>query len=86
MPLLEAMACSVPVITSNTSACPEIAANAGILVNPLSSEEIKNAITKILQDKNLHDELAKNALERAKDFSWEKCARLHEELFKRFIS
>ena len=83
MPLVEAMACGVPVITSNSTACPEIIANAGILVNPLSSEEIKNAIIKLLQDKNLHDELAKNALERAKDFSWEKTARLHEEIFKR---
>ena len=83
MPLVEAMACGVPVITSNSTACPEIIANAGILVNPLSAEEIKNAIVKLLQDKNLHDELAKNALERAKDFSWEKTARLHEEIFKR---
>jgi len=85
MPLVEAMACGVPVVTSNTTACPEIAANAGVLVNPLSVEEIKNAIEKLLQNKNLHDELSKNALERAKDFSWEKTARLHEEIFKRFI-
>lgn len=85
MPLVEAMACGVPVITSKTTACAEIVANAGILVNPLSSVEIKNAIIKIMLNKKLHDDLAANSLERAKNFSWEKCARLHEEIFKRFV-
>jgi glycosyltransferase involved in cell wall biosynthesis len=85
MPLLEAMACGVPLITSNTTACPEIAGNAGILVDPQSAEAVKEAIRTILADLPLHDELSKNALGRAKDFSWEKTARLHEELFKRQI-
>jgi glycosyltransferase involved in cell wall biosynthesis len=85
MPILEAMACGVPVITSNTTACPEITANAGVLVNPFSVEEIKNAMENLMQNKMLHDELSANALERARDFNWEKCARLHEEIFKRFL-
>ncbi|MDB5228835.1 MAG: hypothetical protein JWN78_3028 [Bacteroidota bacterium] len=85
MPLLEAMACGVPVITSNTTACPEVCDHAGIFVDPLSVSEIQSAIEKIMQDKELHDQLSKNALERTKDFSWEKTARLHEELFKRHI-
>ena len=85
MPLLEAMACGVPVITSNSTACPEITLNAGVFVDAYSVSAIKYAIEKILKDKILHDELSGNALERAKDFSWGKTARLHEEVFKRFI-
>jgi glycosyltransferase involved in cell wall biosynthesis len=85
MPLLEAMACGVPVITSNTTACPEIVRDAGILVDPHSAIELSAAMKNMMQDKALHDSLSKNALERAKDFSWEKTARLHEELFKRHL-
>ena len=85
MPLLEAMACGVPLITSNTTACPEIAGKAGLLVDPLSADDLRASIRKIMEDQNLHDDLSRNALEHAKDFSWEKTARLHEELFKRQI-
>ncbi len=85
MPLLEAMACGVPVITSNVTACPEIAGNAGLLVHPHHTAELSAAMQQIMTDTALHQQLAANALERAKDFSWEKTARLHETLFFRYI-
>lgn len=85
MPLVEAMACGVPVITSNTTACPEIVKDAGIAVDPTSTDALKAAIEKICTDKAWREELSKRALERAKDFSWAKSARLHETLFKQVL-
>jgi glycosyltransferase involved in cell wall biosynthesis len=84
MPLVEAMACGTPVITSNTTACPEIVQDAGLLVDPYSVNEIRQAIEKITTDEALRKTLAARAEERAKDFSWEKTARLHLEVFRRF--
>lgn len=84
MPLLEAMACGVPVITSNSTACKEIASDAAILVNPNEATEIRNAMQLLMNDKNLHDSLSKNALEKASMFSWEKSAFLHAAVFKRY--
>jgi glycosyltransferase involved in cell wall biosynthesis len=85
MPLVEAMACGTPVITSSVSSCPEIVQDAGILVDPYSVPDIKLAIEKLSADPVLRKALSEKALERAKDFSWEKTARLHLEVFKRFI-
>ncbi|MFN8282456.1 MAG: glycosyltransferase family 1 protein [Chitinophagales bacterium] len=84
MPLLEAMACGVPVITSNTSACEEIAKDAAILVNPTKTNEIQAAMQTVMNDKNLHDTLSQNALKKIAAFSWEKSAFLHLEIFKRY--
>jgi glycosyltransferase involved in cell wall biosynthesis len=81
MPLVEAMACGVPVITSNKTACPEIVKDAGLFVQPESVEDLQRALEKICTDKELRDSLAQHALERAKDFSWAKSARLHETVF-----
>ena len=85
MPLLEAMACGVPIITSNSTACPEITGNAGLFIDPHSTSELKDAMQKLMADAVLHKQLSENALERAKGFSWEKTARLHETLFLRSI-
>lgn len=74
IPLLEAMACGTPVVTSKITSLPEIAAGAGLLVNPENPEDIAEAIEKILNDKNLKSELISKGLERVKNFSWEKCA------------
>jgi glycosyltransferase involved in cell wall biosynthesis len=84
MPLVEAMACGVPLITSNTTACPEIMGDAGMAVDPLSVADIRHAMEKIMNDSALHDALVQKALLRAKDFSWEKTARLHETIFRRY--
>ena len=84
MPLLEAMACGVPVITSNTSACSEITKDAALLVNPVSINEIQVAIQSLMNNKTLHDELSKKSLEKAATFSWEKSGFLHTEIFKRY--
>lgn len=62
MPITEAMACGCPVITSNVTACPEVAGDAAILVNPYNTEEIAEAISKILSDEKLREELKQKGL------------------------
>jgi len=86
LPILEAFGCAVPVISSNTSALKEIVGDAGILVNPFSVDEIRNAMENITENKILRNELALKAEKRAKDFSWEKSAFMHAEIFKRIYN
>ncbi len=70
IPILEGMACGVPVITSNTSSMPEIAGDAALLVNPHKSDEILQAMTKLASDQNARNDLIAKGLMRAKEFSW----------------
>lgn len=72
MPILEAMACGCPVITSNRSACAEIAGDAALLVNPYSVDEIADAMRQILFDAGLHGSLKEKGLQRASQFTWHK--------------
>lgn len=74
VPILEAFACSTPVITSNCSAMPEVAGNAAIKVNPLNIKEICIAMEKILQDETLKLSLIELGKNRLSTFSWDKSA------------
>ncbi len=74
-PILEAMACGVPVITSNRSSLPEIANNAAYLINPNRPAEIADAIVKMLTDTNLKEHFKKLGLEQVKKFNWETAAK-----------
>lgn len=75
LPVLEAMACGTPVVTSNVSALPEVVGEAGILVNPYNHEEIASGVYRLLSDKKLSSELIRVGLERSGQFTWEKAAR-----------
>lgn len=85
LPILEAFGAGVPVVSSNTSALKEIVGDAGILVNPYSTDELQTAIERIVENKTLRNELAHKAEQRAKDFSWEKSAFWHYEIFKKVV-
>ena len=74
LPVLEAMQFGAPVITSDRASIPEIIGNAGIMINPDSTEEIAGAMTKILMDKELRANLTEYGITQAAKFSWEKCA------------
>lgn len=76
MPVLEAMQSGTPVITSNISSMPEVAGDAGILVNPYEIQEINQAMEKLLEDEQLCQEFSKKGLEQAKKFSWQKTANV----------
>ena len=75
IPVLEAGACGVPVITSNTSSLPEVAGDAALLVDPHDVDAIADAMFRIATDAELRAELDRRGQENVKRFSWEKCAR-----------
>jgi len=80
-PILEAFSFGVPVISSNTSSIPELAEGASVLINPNDEKQIADAILRVLKDNKLADRLKKAGLERAKNFSWEKCINEYLNLY-----
>lgn len=74
LPVLEAMACGVPVVTSNISSLPEVTGDAAVLINPYSVDELADGIWWILSDEELMNQCIKKGIERAKSFTWERCA------------
>lgn len=73
-PVLEAMRCGTPVITSNTSSLPEVAADAALLVNARDTAEIARAIGRIVTDQPLREELITKGLAHAQTFTWQRAA------------
>jgi glycosyltransferase involved in cell wall biosynthesis len=74
LPVLEAMACGVPVVTSNTSSLPEVAGSAAIMVDPLSTEEIAGAIMRLVEDAPLRGQLIAKGFVRASELTWRRTA------------
>lgn len=85
LPVLEAMACGTPVITSNISSLPEVAGDAAILVNPYNTEEITAAMQAISTDSKLRSHLSTLGLIRANQFSWQKTGLATVEILTRFL-
>jgi glycosyltransferase involved in cell wall biosynthesis len=81
LPVLEAMACGTPVITSRTGALLEVSADAAILVDPTDVGQIKQAIESVLTNPDLRSALAERGLARAREFSWERTARQTLEVY-----
>jgi len=75
LPVLEAMACGTPVVCSKASSLPEVTGDAALLFDPLDVEGLTAAMGRILGDEKLREELVERGLERARGFSWERCAR-----------
>ena len=75
LPVLEAMACGVPVVTSNVSSLPEVAGDAALLVDPRDEAALAESMERLLRDRKLHAEMARRGRERAAGFSWERAAR-----------
>lgn len=73
LPILEAFAAKIPVITSNVFSCPEVAGDAAYLVNPYSIDEIKNAMLTLLADEAICQALITKGYQRAREMSWNKC-------------
>lgn len=84
-PPLEAMACGVPVITTNVSSLPEIIGDAGILIPADDQEALVNAMERILKDRGLRDELASKGPLRAGLFTWESTARETIKVYQRVL-
>lgn len=75
IPILEAMACGIPVITGNTSAMPEVAGEDGVLVNPLDIDAITGKILQLENDRDFYNQQVNYGLQRVKCFSWKKTAQ-----------
>ena len=73
--ILEAFASGVAVVTSNTSSLPEVVGDAGVLVEPQNTNELVEAIDKILGDEKLASELIQKGLDRVKQYSWRQMAK-----------
>jgi len=86
IPILEAMECGIPVITSNISSMPEVAGEAALLVDPNNIQEIAEAMNNIVSSKTLRKQLIESGLKRVKQFSWERTARqtlkVYNEIYK----
>jgi glycosyltransferase involved in cell wall biosynthesis len=74
LPVLEAMACGVPVLASDVSSLPEVVGDAGVLVDPCDVDAIAGGMVRLWQDEALRHGLSRRGLERARGFSWEKTA------------
>jgi glycosyltransferase involved in cell wall biosynthesis len=75
LPMVEAMACGVPTVTSRTSCLPEISGNALVYFDPLSIEEMELCMQSVLLDSGLNQRLRQNGMARARQFTWEQCAK-----------
>jgi glycosyltransferase involved in cell wall biosynthesis len=75
LPILEAMACGTPVITSTTSSMPEVAGHAAILVEPNIPEALAADITQMLRDDTQREELRRRGIGRAREYTWQAVAR-----------
>jgi glycosyltransferase involved in cell wall biosynthesis len=75
LPVLEAMACGVPVITSNRSSLPEVAGDAALLVDPSQPEALAAAMASMMNDGELRQALRSKGLIRAGEFTWDAAAQ-----------
>ncbi|MDC1370782.1 glycosyltransferase family 4 protein [Flavobacteriales bacterium] len=76
IPLVEAMKCELPIISSDKTSLPEVGGEAAIYVNPFYTEDIKNGMLRIFKEQSLREELIENGKSRAQLFSWDKTAKI----------
>lgn len=74
-PVLEAMSCGTPVITSANSSLPEVAAHTGLLIDPYNISDLAEAMRIVLSDKDIQERMISSGARRAQEFSWEHAAR-----------
>ena len=84
IPIVEGMSYGIPVITSNVSCMPEVAANAAVLVNPNDANEIANAMNELIENESLRIQLIEKGKLRAKDFDWNISAKKVVDIIQSF--
>lgn len=86
LPILEAMACGCPVVTSHEGSIPEVAQESAYIVNAYNTESIAKGITTVFEDESLQEKLSEKGLENARKFSWEKTARETIQAYTDFLT
>ncbi|MGF1590526.1 MAG: glycosyltransferase family 4 protein [Pleurocapsa sp.] len=86
LPVLEAMACGTPVITSNLASLPEITGDAAVLIDPHHTAAITSAMLDIAQDKQMRSQLSKLSLQQAQKFSWVKTGAETKQILEKYLS
>jgi glycosyltransferase involved in cell wall biosynthesis len=84
LPVLEAMQCGCPVIASNASSIPEVAADAAVLVNPLDTSALADAIYRVLTNSQLSEQLVSSGFRQARNFSWDRCAVIMLDTIRKY--
>lgn len=85
LPPLEAMACGAPVVCSNASSLPEVVGEAALLVNPLETQDLADAIRKVLANVGLRAEMRAKGLLQAQKFSWKRNAEQTMEIYRKVV-
>lgn len=85
LPILEAMACGTPVITSNVSSLPEVGGGAAVYVDPEDTIAMVREIREIREDRGKREEIIKKGLDQAKKFTWEKCAKETADVYRKLV-
>jgi glycosyltransferase involved in cell wall biosynthesis len=85
-PVLESMSAGTPVVASNSSSLPEVAGNAAILVPPQSVEALSNAISEVLENSALSEEMRRNGFQQASCFNWERTAAETMAVYRAVVS
>jgi glycosyltransferase involved in cell wall biosynthesis len=86
IPMLEAMACGTPVITSNTSSMPEVSGGAAKIVDPYDTQQITDAMKSLRTDEELRKKLIDKGLERAAEFTWQAMAQAVLKLYEEVVN
>jgi glycosyltransferase involved in cell wall biosynthesis len=84
-PILEAMACGIPIISSDSSSLPEVVKNAGYLLDPNDKDEFVSIIKFVLENKQMIEGLSILGIRNAKTFSWQKTAKETIEVYKTLL-
>ncbi len=85
LPVLEAMACGTPVITSKLSSLPEVAGDAAILIDPYNTDDIANAMQAVASDFQLRQQLSEAGLTQAQKFSWKRTGEQTADVIRQFL-
>jgi glycosyltransferase involved in cell wall biosynthesis len=85
LPVLEAMACGCPVISSNASSLPEVTGDAAVLVNPSDVEDLARQMERALSDSALRRDLRQRGLKQAAQFSWDRTARETVAVYRKAV-
>lgn len=85
IPVLEGMACGVPVVTSNVSSMPEVGGDAAVYFDPFDEKDMAEKIATVLDDSRLREQLIAKGFDQCKKFSWEKCCRATLEVYREII-